>query len=383
MPYDWIETEALPPIKPGERLVLFGAGNGSRELLRHLDGLGARARVLGVLDNDPTLHGRSFQGLPVSGPESLEALRPCRVIVTTVSGREAVSAQLRELGLERDRDFFLVGRFPFGRSLDNLALLLRMLREHDLSARGELLQVGPGGFLGLECGVMALLGGDGPSRCVAVDALNFSMRWPDVTEVAPLYAQARRMLLDLARQNGFSPEETSARWDALFHVAEGRTRLDADRAELRFPHRFSALPAENDAFGLACSFAVLEHVRQPQKAVDELWRVLRPGGAAILTVITRDHRSFGAAPGYTPISYRAHTPEEWECINRNKFPQNRLAPFQWRELFEKRGFRLPEYRVLHRYEASEQELAGLHPDFRSWDPERQSEVDCLIVAVKP
>ena len=383
MAYDWIDIQALPRLETGRAVVVFGAGNGTRELLRHFEEQQAPVKVLAALDNDPSLHGREFQGLPVMAPEKLKDLDPDLVIVTTVSGRDEVSAQLAAMGLVKDRDFVLVGRFPSGQTMDHLALVMRSLRGHGLSARGQALQVGPGGFLGLECGLAALLGQEGPDRFVSVDAYNFSMRWPDVTEILDNYQQARAAVLRMAPEFGCAPEEAAERWDALFTARDGRTLLDARRVELRFPHRFSALPAEDESFALACSFAVLEHVRRPERAVDELWRVLQPGGAAVLSAVTRDHRSFGAGLGFTPISYRRHSPEEWERINANKFHQNRLAPFQWRELFEKRGFRLAEYRVPNRYEPSERELADLHPDFRDWPMERQSEVDCSIVAVKP
>ncbi|MGE4293836.1 MAG: methyltransferase domain-containing protein [Desulfovibrio sp.] len=383
VPYEWIDIQALPRLEQRQPIVLFGAGNGSRELLRYFQEQGLSPRILAVLDNDPTLHGKYFLNIPVLSPAALPSLAPCFVLVTTVSGREAVSQQLAAQGLRRGRNFELVGTFPAARSTGNLRLLLHCLRRQGLSAQGWLLHVGPGGFLGLECGLLSLLGPHGPTGCVSVDAYDFSMQWPDVTVSLPAYLRARTETLTLATEFEHDQNVVAGRWDALFQNHQGQCRLDAQRIELRSPFRFSALPLSDASVALACSFAVLEHVRSPQRAVEELWRVLRSGGAAVLTIITRDHRSFGVVDGYSPISYRKHSPEEWAEINNSKFHQNRLAPFQWRELFEQRGFRLAEYRVLHHYDAPEQELAELHPDFRHWAPERQREVDCCIVAVKP
>lgn len=383
VPYEWIDIEALPRLEQDQPLVLFGAGNGSRELLHFYREQGIAPRILAVLDNDPTLHGKHFLGLPVLSPAALPSLQPCFVLVTTVSGREAVSQQLMEQGLQRGNDFELVGTFPAARSTENLRLLLHCIRKHDLSLQGQLLHVGPGGFLGLECGLLSILGESGPTTCVAVDAYDFSMQWPDVTDSRPAYHRARTEVLQLAAECGFASNSVAGNWDALFAEAHGRCLLSAQQIELRYPYRFSALPLENASTCLACSFAVLEHVHSPERAVEELWRVLRPGGAAVQTIITRDHRSFGVVAGYSPIAYRKHSPEEWADINISKFHQNRFAPFQWRELFEQRGFRVAEYHVLHQYEAPEQELTELHPDFRHWAPERQREVDCCIVAVKP
>jgi SAM-dependent methyltransferase len=383
MPFEWIDIEALPRLEKDQSVVLFGAGNGSRDLLRFFEEQGAKIRVLAVLDNDPSLQGRSFQGLPVRAPASLPDLGADVVIVTTVSGREAVSAQLEGMGLSKGRDFHLVGTFPSSRATDNLSFLLQRLRNHGLATGGRMLHVGPGGYLGLECGLLALLETPPPSHILAVDAYDFSMRWPEISAALPSYRAMRADVLALAQERGQALPAVADRWDALFQTEAGRTLLDGKRLELRFPHRFSALPVADSSIGLACSFAVLEHVRSPQAAVDELWRVLAPGGATVLTIITRDHRSFGTDQGFSPIAYRAHSADEWERINRDRFYQNRLAPFQWRELFEARGFRLDEYRVQHRYDAPASELAALHPDFRHWPPERQGEVDCSIVAVKP
>lgn len=41
-----------------------------------------------------------------------------------------------------------------------------------------------------------------------------------------------------------------------------------------------ALPFADESFGLVLSQAVLEHVKEPQVYVDEIFRVLRPGGLA-------------------------------------------------------------------------------------------------------
>jgi ubiquinone/menaquinone biosynthesis C-methylase UbiE len=45
-----------------------------------------------------------------------------------------------------------------------------------------------------------------------------------------------------------------------------------------------SLPFADDAFGLVCSQAVFEHVRDPFQAAEELTRVTRPGGLIITEV---------------------------------------------------------------------------------------------------
>jgi SAM-dependent methyltransferase len=43
-------------------------------------------------------------------------------------------------------------------------------------------------------------------------------------------------------------------------------------------------PVPSDAYDMVMSSQVLEHVREPERALAEMWRVLRPAGTLILTV---------------------------------------------------------------------------------------------------
>ncbi|MBN1956149.1 MAG: class I SAM-dependent methyltransferase [Anaerolineae bacterium] len=50
-----------------------------------------------------------------------------------------------------------------------------------------------------------------------------------------------------------------------------------------------ALPYRGESFDWAICSEVIEHVTDPRLAMTEIWRVLRPGGAAILTVPLDEH----------------------------------------------------------------------------------------------
>jgi len=54
------------------------------------------------------------------------------------------------------------------------------------------------------------------------------------------------------------------------------------------------LPVKDNCFDLVVCTQVLEHVRNPQQAVDEIYRVLKPGGIVILT--TNFHYGLHGAP---------------------------------------------------------------------------------------
>ena len=379
MPYDWIDENAIPPLARGMRLALFGAGEGSVQFLEWLANHAPGCLVLAVADNDPTMHGRSLHGLPVVSPESVLQMPLDLVVVTTVSGRDAVAGQLRARGLEEGRQFVRIGAYPAA-GVRHLPLLLEMDERFGVLAQArDILHVGPGGFLGLECGLHALLG----ARVAGLDLHGFGVAWPEVGSRRAEYAAAREQTLALARARGRDAAAVAARWDALFAERGGRLYLESPSLDFLFPHDFSGLPQPDASLDLVCSFAVLEQVREPELCAEQVRRVLRPGGWAVFTVITRDHRSFGKVEGYTPISYRRHSAEEWERINAGKFYQNRLAPWQWRELFRAEGLEEALYQVQGTYVPDAAELAALHPDFTGWSPERQSEVNCTLVLRRP
>jgi len=58
---------------------------------------------------------------------------------------------------------------------------------------------------------------------------------------------------------------------------------------------------EPNSFDLACSFAVLEHVRDVDETIASLITVLRPGGRLCFVVPMHEFRAKGYLPDYTPI----------------------------------------------------------------------------------
>jgi SAM-dependent methyltransferase len=373
--FDWIDEDRLPQFAPGEQLLLFGAGQGCVELLQWLAEFAPQTIVTAIADNDNSMWGRSLQGYPVIDPATIAEHEFSRIVITTISGEDPVSAQLRAMGHEPGEHFCAVGRYPTNH-LGNFNILLELDRACPfLNPGSRILHVGPGGFLGLECSLYAL----GHEPC-SMDAYAFGVSYPDVTERMDKYRGTRDALLQTPQAKDVP--DAAERFDSLFSERGGRIMLDEQRMPYVAPARFSSLPFDDASLDVISSFAVLEHVRSPENVVRECRRVLRPGGVAVQRILSRDHRSFGQVAGYHPASYLDHSPQEWEAVNTDKFYQNRVLPEEWRDLFEQGGMRVEFFRTLGQYHFSDEERERLHPDFAHVAEAGVVSVNCDMVVRK-
>jgi len=85
-----------------------------------------------------------------------------------------------------------------------------------------------------------------------------------------------------------------------------------------------SLPFSDESFDAIISTDVLEHIPDAQKAVEELHRVLKPGGKAFFVIADPSEARFENVQGH---------------IDRTKEGSN--IPF-WEELFKSKGFELQE-----------------------------------------
>lgn len=78
----------------------------------------------------------------------------------------------------------------------------------------------------------------------------------------------------------------------------------------------------NDTFDLALSIQTMEHLNEPAKAACEMWRILKPGGVAIITVPNGAVDAWeGHVNFWTPESFVemfGHTPIAIEYLNNNR-----------------------------------------------------------------
>jgi SAM-dependent methyltransferase len=381
MEYDWIEIDRIPTLSSDHQLILFGAGEGSRQVLNYFKKSDTRPQTIAVADNDSSMWGRDFEGIDIISPADITTLMQkhlnCRVMVTTISGQESVGKQLTAMGFDEDQHYFQIGCYPS--LMSNFEALLDLNGRHQfITEELRVLHVGPGGFLGLECGLSAL-----GCRVTSIDAFGFSMHYPNIADVHHQYNQARAVFLKTAGSLGRDNKELHAAWDALVIKNGDDYHLDADRIDYRYPFRFSDLPVEDQSIDLLVSFAVLEHVHKPDKVIQEIKRVLSPGGICCHHIITWDHRSFSIVDGYTPLSYAQYSHQQWEEINADKFYQNRVLPFQWEDKFKTQGFEMLEHTVLDNYQIPAAEYETMYESFKQIPRRQLEKINCRQVVRKP
>jgi SAM-dependent methyltransferase len=99
-------------------------------------------------------------------------------------------------------------------------------------------------------------------------------------------------LLDVGCGTGFFAKKVRERWDTEVHVAEYRREfvryegLQVSEVDLNLLQR---LPYEDDSFDYIVLIEVIEHVKHPWFLMEELARILRPGGKIFLTTPNVHH----------------------------------------------------------------------------------------------
>ena len=350
-------------------VILFGAGEGTNLFLRWTRDQSWPGRVLFIVDNDATLWGKELHGLPIREPKSLRECPGAFVLITSISGRDAISDQLAAMGLSPAKDFQpVVIAGGHEHAVATFQSYRDALRAAGRGLEGSrALHVGPGGFLGVE----ALLYAHGIDHVSSIEKHRWGLEYPDVTARRDDYRALQRQVRS---------REAADRMSRLFVESGPQTRINPDLLKVTYPVDIQEMPFPDGAFDLCLADSVLEHVEDPSTAVREIRRVLRPGGLTVQTIVTRDHRSFSSVAGYNAFSFRAYTTGEWERIAREKFHQNRTMPREWKNTFKGSSFRVLSFNLGERIPIAEGEKAGFDAAFRSYPIDILEEVDCTIVA---
>lgn len=222
-----------------------------------------------------------------------------------------------------------------------LVSLLRMLGRAGTTLQGKsVLEIGPGQTPDLL--FAALLGG--ARRVEGLDVNDYL----DMTTVpAQDFWCSASWLSDILVREGFA---VPAQMEQML-PREGPLPPDRFRISHFDGRRFPLVEGSAD---LVWSKSVLEHVRDPRRTLEEVKRVLRPGGLACHIIDLRDHYTF--ENGRDWLRFLRYSPALWELMaSRRASWCNRLRASQWEGLFRDAGFEVVNWEV---------EARALHPDFR-------------------
>jgi SAM-dependent methyltransferase/uncharacterized protein YbaR (Trm112 family) len=99
---------SIPDVRT-KRVLIFGAGAAGRQALHMLNRV-APGSVVGIVDNDPAKQGLVIEGHTVITFASVAREAYDLVVLASLPGRHAISAQLEAAGLAVDRDYVVMGK---------------------------------------------------------------------------------------------------------------------------------------------------------------------------------------------------------------------------------------------------------------------------------
>jgi SAM-dependent methyltransferase len=155
-----------------------------------------------------------------------------------------------------------------------------------------------------------------------------------------------------------------------------------------------ALPIADAAFDLVYSVAALEHVPHPRGTLEEVFRVLRPGGLAVHEIDLKHH---GSAD---PLKFLEWNEAEWRDRARHYGPDlaldailqetytgevfcNRLRQSDWLTLFSRAGFTVESAETLIVLDESRVKPERFTAEFRARPREDLRSLTVRIAARKP
>ena len=147
------------------------------------------------------------------------------------------------------------------------------------------------------------------------------------------------------------------RLEQAIQVADGKIHLNSDYIDFVITRDFTTFPLPNEQFNYIYSHATLEHYLDPASSIQEMSRVLEPGGLMVHQIDIRDHRHFAK----DPFRYLEQRPRDWN-FGDLCFPVNQWRACQFAQAFEAAGFEILE-QVKVRREPEKLHGIRLAPEF--------------------
>lgn len=374
----WIDPQAVPAFQTGEKLLLFGAGQGTTEFLRYNKEQDIQVEYVAIADNNLSLTGKKFQGIEVIDPATLSACTFDRLIVTTVSGRQAVARQLDAMGFSGR--YVCIASHPT--AWRNTLCLIESYNNtfHFLKPGIQVLHAEPEGFFGIELALY--LYGCQP-HSLALSSCSAAYPLPPPQQKTAYDA----LHTHLQTSSGISRDVLASRYKKALPPADTAPTFNTRAIPLYSPHSIEKMPFDDASMDLVLSFSLLEHVRDPEQALREIYRVLKPSGLCLHRIITADHRSFGNREGFHPFSFFSCTESQWNSqwstAAHNTFYQNRILPAAWFRLFQQE-MDILFYKEQIEYTLTDAQWEGIK---KTCPPEIKrtslNAVVCDIIAIKP
>lgn len=352
---------------PENRIVLFGAGGWGEALLEELERLDV-ASPIAFADNDPTKQGLCLKGKTIIEPQMLDFGKDI-VAITTISAGFSVSNQLEGLGFERNINYFEVMRsLIYEQPLNVIDFYLTYARSF---AGLDVLHIGPGGNLGVEL-LLKLLG----ARLVSsVEYDSFGILYPDVTDAKEFY-------YDLA-QKAVKRGHGDLWKTGLLKSYGSRLLIEKSRIHLVHPCLVEALPFVDECFDLILHHAVFEHVADPKKGYEEIFRTLKPGGMTVGLVGPQDHRSFSSFKEYHPLKFLEYSRQEWYAISKQINFHNQITFPEHKSMIVNQGFILKDCDAMERMEIMDEMWDRFNPMFKTFDTMELGVLLFSFAAIKP
>jgi SAM-dependent methyltransferase len=212
----------------------------------------------------------------------------------------------------------------------------RLKKHHPL--RGRLLEIGPGSNLG----VAALFVANGMDSAVCIDV----ERWLESHD--PLYAEL------------------------------GVTAV-MDRVAYRYPAAIESAPFADATFDVVVSTAAVEHFADPDAAISEIARLLKPGGITSHQIDLRDHRDFDH-----PLEFLRLSDRQWKRLTSHRPSE----PNRWRAsdllaAFASHGLTVVEHVRDMNYSLTNDDIQRFDNRFSSKTRADLETLSLFVVATKP